>query len=171
MSSGISPNAYADTPQRATSRCANRVYLHCQCCNLRRLQTAHNTLIQPDRHQLSLFHLHERFCHMNYNRYHRKFGVVYNPKSTLLLHEIRISTQFLSPTLSERLSVRWQIFVMDKPALAPPLGIIPNFVDPYTLEPVLIVITVIYLVLTTLGVGARLIIRKSANKSMLLEDC
>ncbi len=53
--------------------------------------------------------------------------------------------------------------VMDEPALAPPFGVTSNFVDPYTLKPVLVI--------TTLGIGARLAVRRSTSKSMLLEDC
>ena len=63
------------------------------------------------------------------------------------------------------------ILVTDKPALAPSSGIISDFIDPYTLKPVLIVTTGIYLTLTTLGIGARLITTKCANESMLPEDC
>ena len=61
--------------------------------------------------------------------------------------------------------------MMGKPALAPPPGVISNFNDPYTLEPVLVATIVIYIFLTSLGVGARLIVRKYTNESMLLEDC
>ncbi len=54
--------------------------------------------------------------------------------------------------------------MMGKPALAPPPGVISNFNDPYTLEPVLVATTVIYIGLTTLGIGARLIVRKRTNE-------
>ena len=64
-----------------------------------------------------------------------------------------------------------QRLVMNKPALAPPHGVVSNFVDPYSLEPVLIATTAIYIILTTLGVGARLVVRKRTSESMLLEDC
>ena len=60
---------------------------------------------------------------------------------------------------------------MDEPALAPPVGDTSNFVDPYTLKPVLVTTTVIYVTLTTLGVAVRLAVRKRSNESMLLEDC
>ena len=61
--------------------------------------------------------------------------------------------------------------VMDEPALAPPLGVTSNFVDPYTLKPVLIITTAVYIILTTFGIGARLAVRIRTNESMLLEDC
>ena len=60
---------------------------------------------------------------------------------------------------------------MDEPALAPPLGVTSNFVDPYTLKPVLITTTAVYIILTTFGIGARLAVRIRTNESMLLEDC
>ena len=61
--------------------------------------------------------------------------------------------------------------VMNEPALAPPLGVTSNFVDPYTLKPVLIITTAVYIILTTFGIGARLAVRIRTNESMLLEDC
>lgn len=61
--------------------------------------------------------------------------------------------------------------MMDEPALAPPLGVISDFVDPYTLKPVLVITTAIYITLTTFGIGARLAVRKRTNESILLEDC
>ena len=61
--------------------------------------------------------------------------------------------------------------VMDEPALAPPFGVTSNFVDPYTLKPVLVITTAVYIILTTLGIGARLAVRRRTSKSMLLEDC
>ena len=57
------------------------------------------------------------------------------------------------------------------PALTPPPGVESNFVDPYTLKPVVFVITGICITLTTFGIGARLMVRKRTNESMLLEDC
>ena len=56
---------------------------------------------------------------------------------------------------------------MGKPALAPPPGVVSNFNDPYTLDPVLVATIAIYIVLTILGVEVRLVLRNRTSESML----
>jgi hypothetical protein len=57
------------------------------------------------------------------------------------------------------------------PALDPPLGVKPNFVDPYTLHPTLIAVSVVALSLCTIGIAARSYTRVVIMKKFELDDC
>ena len=58
------------------------------------------------------------------------------------------------------------------PALAPPAGITPNFVNPYSLTPAFVVTSVLCLVLATSAVIVRLAISFCGpTKRIRIEDC
>ena len=58
------------------------------------------------------------------------------------------------------------------PALAPPAGVIPNFVNPYSLAPAFVVTAVLCLLLATSAVIVRLAISFSGpTKRIRIEDC
>ena len=58
------------------------------------------------------------------------------------------------------------------PALAPPAGVTPNFVNPYSLAPAFVVTAVLCLLLATSAVIVRLAISFSGpTKRIRFEDC
>lgn len=57
------------------------------------------------------------------------------------------------------------------PALEPPSGVKSDFINPYTLQPVLISISVITMLLCTLGIAARSYVRAVLLKQFDLSDC
>jgi hypothetical protein len=56
------------------------------------------------------------------------------------------------------------------PALAPPEGVIPNLIDPYTRQPILIGTATACLTLTTLCILVRLYTKVRILKSLDIED-
>ena len=68
----------------------------------------------------------------------------------------------------------WAMATLDPfttPALKPPLGVEPNFVDPESLLSLLVDTTIICLCFTTFATAARLILRLQDIHSLRLEDC
>lgn len=60
----------------------------------------------------------------------------------------------------------------DAPALAPPMGVTSNFVDPYTLTPAFVVTAVLCIFLATSSVFVRLMTDLRGSQSTLrIEDC
>lgn len=59
----------------------------------------------------------------------------------------------------------------ETPALKPPPGVSSNLVNPSSLRPVFIAAVTLELFLTSLAVGARVVIKILIHKSMQLEDC
>ncbi len=57
------------------------------------------------------------------------------------------------------------------PALAPPPGVVPDFLAPNPMMPSLIATVVICLTLTTLAVMARVYAKAAVMREMQLEDC
>lgn len=57
------------------------------------------------------------------------------------------------------------------PALEPPPGVVPNFVDPPTIVRPIIVGVSVMIVVSTLGFAARLFTKIRVMKQMQLEDC
>ena len=60
----------------------------------------------------------------------------------------------------------------DVPALAPPPGVTPNFVDPYSLSPAFVVTAVLCLLLATVSVVVRLAVSLlGSDKRLRIEEC
>lgn len=57
------------------------------------------------------------------------------------------------------------------PALTPPSGTDPDFVNPYTLQPFVLASVVISLFLTSWAIMARVFVKMYITRSMKLEDC
>ena len=69
---------------------------------------------------------------------------------------------------------RFSTIAMDPdttPALAPPPGMVPNFVDPFTLNNYLILTSTVCLALTTVMIMIRIITKAYVIKIVTLEDC
>ena len=61
--------------------------------------------------------------------------------------------------------------LLDGPAVSPPPGVIPNFVDPPSLYPQIIVTLVLTLSIATLAVIIRVYTKLHVIKAWHLEDC
>lgn len=57
------------------------------------------------------------------------------------------------------------------PALAPPAGVVSNFVDPFTFYPWILAIGIISMVLMTLAVAIRIYTKAVILRAMKHEDC
>ena len=57
------------------------------------------------------------------------------------------------------------------PALEPPPGVSPNFINPYSLRPFQIATTSICLTTATLVVAARFVAKFATSKRLQLEEC
>ena len=56
------------------------------------------------------------------------------------------------------------------PGLTPPPGVIPNFHEPYTLQPYVALVIPACIIATTLVVGARMFVKIRIVKKLLWED-
>lgn len=62
-------------------------------------------------------------------------------------------------------------FLANYSALLPPDGVMPNFVDPYTRGPVIIIVGSILVVLMILFVVVRIYVKMCINRKMHWDDC
>jgi hypothetical protein len=60
---------------------------------------------------------------------------------------------------------------LDMPALAPPPGVVPNFIDPPTNRAAIFVVFVTCLVIMTLAVAIRMYTKIFMLKKLAIEDC
>lgn len=60
---------------------------------------------------------------------------------------------------------------LNGPAMAPPSGVIPNFVDPPNIEHVIILVLVLCVVLQTLALLMRIYTKVFIIRKMAVEDC
>ena len=61
--------------------------------------------------------------------------------------------------------------LLDGPALAPPLGVEPNFVDPPNLKTLGLVVIILCLILPTLAVWMRMYTKLRIIRQVVAEDC
>jgi hypothetical protein len=61
--------------------------------------------------------------------------------------------------------------VMKQPALEAPLGIVPQFENPPSMERVVFCVNTILLVMNTLLFGMRMFVKGYLNRKISLEDC
>lgn len=61
--------------------------------------------------------------------------------------------------------------ILNMPALAPPPGVVPNFIDPPTNRPVMLGVCISMFVIMTLAVAIRTYTKLALMKRLALEDC
>ena len=109
----------------------------------------------------------EKFCHYLYidtNNFHLLFPDV----SCCIAKSLDSKAHFSSSTNMDDLSLNT---LASTPALEPPPGVSPNFINPYSLGPFQVATASICVTSATIVVAARFVTKVATSKRLQLEEC
>ncbi len=93
------------------------------------------------------------------------------PNLTIIPAFILILPSLKQETATMVSSEQFREFILNQPALEPPLGIQANFIDPPTIRSQMLGVIISMLVLSTIVVAVRLYTKLVVVKKLALEDC